>query len=48
MAVGMSRGGAVWLRAAAPAGLELDQAVKQTTQRLRAHLFQAPPLHIRR
>ena len=48
MAVGMSRGGAVWLRAAAPAGLELDQAVKQTTQRLRAHLFQATPLHIRR
>ena len=48
MAVGMSRGGAVWLRAAAPAGLELDRAVRQTTQRLRAHLFQATPLHIRR
>lgn len=48
MAVGMSRGGAVWLRAAAPASLELDRAVKQATQRLRAHLFQATPLHLRR
>ncbi|UQN05294.1 urease accessory protein UreD [Deinococcus sp. QL22] len=48
LACGYTAGGAVWLRAAAARGPELDRALSTAREGLRAQLFGARPLQIRR
>ncbi|MGY2894201.1 urease accessory protein UreD [Deinococcus sp. UYEF24] len=48
LACGLNHAGAVWMRAAAERGPDLDLAVSQTRETLRHDLFGAAPLQIRR
>lgn len=48
LACGESAGGAVWLRASAARGLDLDRHVLAARDHLRARLFGAEPLRVRR
>ena len=48
MASGQNAAGAVWLRATAHAGPDLDAAVQQAREAVRAQAFGAAPLQIRR
>ena len=48
MASGQNAAGAVWIRATAPNGPDLDAALGQARETLRAELFGAAPLQIRR
>ncbi|WP_293910198.1 urease accessory protein UreD [Deinococcus sp.] len=48
LATGRSAAGAVWLRGASARGPELDQALNAARERIRAQLFGAAPLQIRR
>ncbi|MFB9993686.1 urease accessory protein UreD [Deinococcus oregonensis] len=48
LACGQTAGGAVWLRSAAERGPELDRALNTARESLRAQLFGARPLQVRR
>ncbi|MFC6751182.1 urease accessory protein UreD [Deinococcus aquaticus] len=48
IATGRTAGGAVWLRGAAGRGPELDRALLTAREALRAQLWGAPPLEVRR
>jgi len=48
LASGLNAAGAVWLRATARSGPDLDRLLGQAREPLRAALFGAPPLQVRR